>query len=599
VATAVVAATLTSVIVFAPIIVTQDSSGIMTYLAQVGITISVALLFSLLISLTLIPFLTSRLLKPKKLKPSKLLQRIEDRYVRILGWTTAKRPFLTGFIIVVAVTAITTSAFTVFKLDFNMREGILIENLYISYDFTENLTYDQTEHYVNAVEEVLADKKEELGVTKVYSYYQTNFAATTVYFDDKYLNEEKLQETRDSLRVALPELAGCSFRFGDDQGGGSGGVETIEVSLFGEDMTLLDEYSQEVKRRLSLLEGMEDVRTSIEMGSEEIKIALKRDLANQYGISPQTVSGIMNLTFRGMQLRRFQTPDREVPMEISLSPEDKVGLYNLKNLLVGMSDGRDMTLGTVADLTVSRGPTTIRRNAQKASVSISGAYDREKNKELRDKVVAVMNSIQLPFGYSWSFGREFQRQQEQNMDMLFNVLLALICVYLVMAALFESLLHPLIIMMCLPFSLVGVVLALLITGTAVNMMAMIGGVILIGIVVNNGIVLIDHVNNFRRQGNTVYEAILKGGRERFRPIVMTACTTILGLLPMAIGKTNVAGMQYYPLARAVIGGLAMGTILTLIALPTFYVIGERQKHWAKRVWARAKQPRRAASDTPS
>jgi HAE1 family hydrophobic/amphiphilic exporter-1 len=135
----------------------------------------------------------------------------------------------------------------------------------------------------------------------------------------------------------------------------------------------------------------------------------------------------------------------------------------------------------------------------------------------------------------------------------------------------------------------------LITGTAVSLMAMIGVVILIGIVVNNGIVLVDHINNFRREGDTIYEAILKGGRERFRPIVMTASTTILGLVPMAVGQTNIAGTQYYPLARAVIGGLAVGTVLTLIALPTYYVIGERFSQWFRDVRSRAKQPWRASS----
>jgi HAE1 family hydrophobic/amphiphilic exporter-1 len=153
-------------------------------------------------------------------------------------------------------------------------------------------------------------------------------------------------------------------------------------------------------------------------------------------------------------------------------------------------------------------------------------------------------------------------------------------------------------MICLPFSLVGVILALLVTGTDINIMVFIGGVILIGIVVNNGIVLIDHVNNFRRQGHTIYQAIFEGGRERFRPIVMTACTTILGLFPMAVGKTNIAGSQYYPLARAVIGGLAVGTLLTLIALPTYYVIGERMAAWVRRVWGRAKQPRVKSSSAP-
>jgi HAE1 family hydrophobic/amphiphilic exporter-1 len=596
VATAVVAATLTSVIVFAPIIITRDSSGIMTYLSQVGMTISVALLFSLLISLTLIPFLTSRLLKPKKKRESRLLSKIQARYVTTLKWTTVKRPFLTGLVIIPSILIATIAATQVFKLDFNMEEGELIENLYIAYDFTDNLTYKQTEKYINAVEKVLFEKKEELRIRQVYSFYANNRAGSTLYFDDKYLSDGALKEIRKDLREALPELAGVTLRFGDDQGGGGGGVQKIQVSIFGEDMALLDEYAQEVKRRLTLMEGLEDVRTSIEMGSEEIKIALNRDVAQQYGISPQTVRSIMNLTFRGMPLRRFQAADREVDMDIILSPEDRVGLYNLKNLLVGITDGREMTLGTVADLSVSRGPTTIRRNNQKAAVSIEASYDREKYKEMNGNVAMLMNQIQFPLGYSWSFGDRFRRQQEQKNDMLFNVLLALVCVYLVMAALFESFLHPMIIMLCLPFSVVGVVLALLITGTAVNLMAMIGVVILIGIVVNNGIVLIDHVNNFRRAGDTIYEAIIKGGRERFRPIVMTACTTILGLLPMAVGQTNIAGTQYYPLARAVIGGLAMGTVLTLVALPTYYVIGERFALWTRTVRARARQPREKLSE---
>jgi len=595
VATAVVAATLTSVIVFAPIIVTKDSSGIMTYLSQVGITISVALLFSLLISLTLIPFLTSRLLKPKKVKSSKIMDKLQSGYVRTLRWTTGKRPYVTGLLIIPVILALTIVSAKLFKLDFNMEEGELIENLYVDYDFSDNLTYRQTEKYINAVEDVLAEKKEELKIEQVYSFYANNRAGTTIYFDDKYLSEKRLKQIREDLREALPELAGVKLRFGDDQGGGSGGVQTVRVSLFGDDMLMLDEYAQEVKRRMALIEGMSDVRTSIETGAEEIKIELNRDLAQQYGVSPQTISNIMNLTFRGMPLRRFQTPDREVPMGIILSPEDRLGLHNLKNLLVGINEGRDMTLGTVAELSVERGPVTIFRENQRASVSVDGAYDREKYKEMHGTVAAMMNSIQLPVGYSWSFGTRFEQQQDQKNDMLINVLLALVCVYLVMAALFESLLHPLIIMLCLPFSMVGVVLALLITGTAVNLMAMIGAVILIGIVVNNGIVLVDHINNFRRAGSTIYEAILQGGEERFRPIVMTAVTTILGLLPMAVGQTNIAGTQYYPLARAVIGGLAMGTVLTLIALPTYYVIGERLSQWTRDVRDRAKQPWRSPS----
>ena len=589
VATAVVAATLTSVIVFAPIIITRNSNFYTKYLSHVGIVISVAIGFSLLISLTLIPFLTSRLLKPTKVRTSRLLEWLQGRYVRTLAWTSHRHPYITGLIIIPVIIAATLFGAGAAGLEVNMEEGELIENLYIRYEFSDNLRYYQTEKYVNQVEAVLAEHRDNLGIKQVYSFYMNNHAGTTLYFEDKYLNE-KLKDIRKSLREVLPELAGVRFYIGDDQGGGMGGVERVQVFIFGEDMMLLEDYAKVVKRRLSHIEGLEDVRTSIETGTEEIKIAVDRDLAQQYDINPQSVSGIMNLTFRGMPLRRFQTPDREVPMGIILSPEDRVGLHNLKNMLVGMHEGREMTLGTVADITATRGPTEIQRRNQRATVWVEASFDQEKFKDMRGTIAGVMSQIQFPLGYSWSYSPRFQERQQQENDMMFNMLLAIICVYLVMAALFESLLHPLIIMTCMLFSLVGVIIALLATGTDVNLMVFIGAVILIGIIVNNGIVLIDHVTNFRREGDNIYDAIRKAGSERFRPIIMTASTTILGLLPMAVGQTNVAGLQYYPLARSLIGGLAVGTVLTLVALPTYYVIGERVAQWWRTVWSGSNKP---------
>ena len=201
-------------------------------------------------------------------------------------------------------------------------------------------------------------------------------------------------------------------------------------------------------------------------------------------------------------------------------------------------------------------------------------YEGDNYGELVDRVERIMDNLELPTGYSWSFGRELRRSQQEQDDMGINILLALICVYLLMAALFESFLHPLVIMLCIPFAGFGVIWTLMITGTPLNIMAMIGMVILIGVVVNNGIVLLDHVNNLRRKGYDRTRAIMEGCQERFRPILMTAATTILGLAPLAFGKADIGGGYYFPLARAIMGGLAMSTILTLIVLPTFYVLAE-------------------------
>lgn len=595
VARAVVAATLTSIIVFAPVIVTADSDGLLTYLSQVGITISVALIFSLLVSLTLIPFLTSRILKPKESKQSALLNRIQNRYMRTLKWTAFKKPFVTGFVIVPLIFVGTILGASAFKLlKFSIEEGLLIENIFISYDLSDNFSYDEAEKIVDRVEEVLQANIDKLGIREIYSFYMDNRAETTLYFRDKYLSKKILKKKRDQLREILPKMAGVKFRLGDEEGQSSGGSQVMRVNLFGEDSDLLEEIAEEVKRRFETLEDLEDVRTSMDMGRDEIKVSLNREVASRHNITPESIGAILNLTFRGVPLRRFQTEDREVPMTITLDPEDRVGIYNLRNLTVGMTEGKEVTLGAVANFSETRSATVINRENQKTTISVQGSYDSDEAKDMMDNVRSIMNTLQLPMGYSWSFSDRIIEQGEQQMEMLINILLALVCVYMVMAALFESLLHPLVIMFCLPFASFGVVVMFVATHTAMGLMAMIGLVILIGIVVNNGIVLIDHINNFRRKGLSLEEAVMEGGKERFRPILMTAATTILGLTPMAVGNAHIGDAQYYPLARAVMGGLLSSTILTLLVLPTYYVIADRFMRKLRRIWVRSRPVRRAA-----
>lgn len=595
VATAVVAATLTSVIVFAPIVFGSASDELYVWLSSVGITISVAILFSLLISLTLIPFLTSRILKPKKTKPSALLGRMLERYVGTLRWTTLRHPKLTLFVFVPLLVAITIGAgvgFKIFQVD--EEAEILIKRIYMRYDFTDNLGYKQTREYVKIVEKALYENEEKLDLKTVYSFYTDNHAATTVYFNDRYLNKKKLKEKRKLLREVVPEMAGVNIRLGDEQDQSSGGASAIAVNIFGEDKQALNELAEEVKRRFQYIKDFTDVKTSVEMGREQIQISLDRDQASRYNLTSEGIAGIMNLTFRGVQLNRFQTKEREVPMIISLDPSDRVGIYNLQNLLVGMQDDREITLGSVATFAEAHGASNIERQNQMTTVSVQGMYEGEDNSEIMRQVTAIMNSIDYPLGYYWSFSSQIRERERQKSEMGTNALLAIVCVYMLMAALFESLLHPLVIMLCLPLAAVGVVLIMVCTGTKMGLMAMIGIVILIGVVVNNGIVLIDHINNFRKRGLSLEDAVIEGGRERFRPIVMTAATTILGLLPMAVGNAHIGNGQYYPLARAVMGGLLSSTFLTLLVLPTFYVFGENVRAYLLRLWVGARpQPRPA------
>jgi len=573
---AVTASTLTSVIVFAPIVLSKGSQmGV--WLGEVGLTISVTLLFSLLTCLTLVPLLAARSRAIARPHVSRRLDAVRARYLRLLEWTAIRHPRRTGLIflplfIVATVLAVKLTGFK--PEDIDEGQGVRQERLYVELEFTDNVNVFGVRNYVDRVERFLLPRLDSLRVESVYTFFQDNFAGISLYFPpDDAPDDQGIRGLRQYLRAHLPVLPGAEYRFGDDQDAGRG-ARTLTVSLFGEDTDLLTELAAEARRRLALLPGLEDVRTDVDEGRDEVRIVLDREQGGRYSVDSGTLAQILGLTFRGVPLRELQGAEREIEMDIVLEPADRRNIDNLARLPVGYQDGRAILLGQVADFDIGKGPQRIYREQQKTAIGIRAGYEGEKFGDLMAQATRVMNTLDLPSGYSWSFGRELRESRREQNDMGLNILLALCCVYLLMAALFESFLHPLIIMLCVPFAALGVVWTLMLTGTPFNLLAMIGVVILIGIVVNNGIVLLDHVNNLRRQGRERSSAILEGCRDRFRPIIMTAATTILGLAPLAFGKADIAGGYYFPLARAVMGGLTTSTLLTLIVLPTFYVLGE-------------------------
>jgi HAE1 family hydrophobic/amphiphilic exporter-1 len=242
-------------------------------------------------------------------------------------------------------------------------------------------------------------------------------------------------------------------------------------------------------------------------------------------------------------------------------------------------------LGAVAEFRRVRTPASVERQQRRSVLSVNGTYDSRKSGEIRKAVSQSLDTMGFPPGYSWSFGQGFEEESETQKEMLINLLLALVLVYLVMASLFESLLHPFAIMLALPFAFVGISWICFLTGSPFNLMAQIGLLILVGIVVNNGIVLVYHIHQLRERGLERREAILQGARNRMRPILMTTLTTVLGLMPLAFGQNRVGDILYFPLARTVIGGLVASTLLTLILVPCLYTLLEDGSRLVKRVWA--------------
>lgn len=574
---AVVSATLTSIVVFAPIIFgAQDQLTV--WLKEVGITISVTLLLSLVVSLTVIPLLTVHLMRGRAFTArSRLVEGWTQRYGRVLEWTAIRHPWWTALGIVPLVLAATVGIIQVtgFAPEVDGNRGIRQEYMEVSYDFADDVDYRVARSYAEKVQKQLWERRDEYGFEYVYTWYMDGYAMHRLYLGKDALSEDDVADLRERLREDLPVMAGVEFRLGGEDGGGGGGAQRFEVTVHGEDSGELERIANEAKRRLALIDDVEDVTTDIEEGQREIRVHVDPERSRQAGIDPATVAEVMGITFRGVPLPRVQTDEREVDLWVMLSEEDRRTIEDLRGLTVSVQDGREISLGQVADTEVARGANRISRRNQKTAVQVRGSYEGEDFDAALTQVRQTMEQLAMPVGYGWNFGSRIQESRQQQSQMGLNALLALICVYMIMASLFESLLHPAIVMVCVPFASLGVIWLMIATNTPFNIMAMIGMVILIGVVVNNGIVLVDHVNHHRREGLSRDDALRRAGRERFRPILMTATTTVLGLLPLAVGHSHVGDAENYPMARALIGGLLSSTALTLVLLPTYYQLGER------------------------
>ena len=503
-------------------------------------------------------------------------------YLRMVAWPLEHRA-LAGLVLAPAL-VVGAGWLLTNKVPNMTPEALSIRDVRVSYTFSENFHYAKiVNDYVIPVEQVLEENRERWKIKDIRTEYDNNRASTEIYFDTERITHDELNGFRDEIEEKLPNIPGATISLGSQRGEDRTG---FRANLFGDDPQTLQELAAEAKRLLLARPGFSRVRAQTDSVEEEVQIRLHRELAREYGISPQSVSETLGVVIRGRQIRGFRTPEGEVDVLVQLRPEDREDLEDLRSMVVGAGrDGEPILLTQVAELRTEPVPSRIRRQERRTSFSLWAEYrggQREVGKEI---MTEVMDLIDFPPGYSWSYSFWTNQYDEDRSDFWWDIGLALFMVYFVMASLFESLSHPFAIMVSLPFALVGVAGFLYVTNTPFSMMAWIGSMVLIGIVVNNGIVLIDHINNLRRKGLPRSEAIREGCRERFRPIVMTATTTIVGLVPLAWGDSGMFDMKYFPLARTVMGGLLASTVLTLIVLPTYYTLFDDLGSWMRRVWS--------------
>lgn len=579
---AVVLGTLTTAIVFLPNLFGVQTN-ITVFLSQVAVTICISLAASLLVAITLIPQLTSRI-ELAQLKPVGWVDALSRRYAALLGWSLRHR-VIASFAILATLASVIIPM-KVVKTD--MFPNSSSTQLFLSYGINGVYPLDKVEESVNRIEAYLYQNKERFEIESVYSYYALDQAQTLIYlYDDERKRKLTGAQVTDMIREGLPKIAIGEPTF-NERRGGSG--EKLGVRVYGEASEGLHDVAANVAQILRRVPGLRDVRVDSGAESWEVRVRVDRDRARKQGLSSQQVAEVVAGAMRGTELRPFRRSDGEVDMVLQFRKADRLDLSALKALPLLTPSGKRISLDTVADLSIGDVPSSIRRQERRTALQVNFATaDGVTPEDARQRVDKVMEQLSFPPGYGWGFGEAFNEDAEQMHMMLVNMLLALACIYLIMAALFESVMAPASIMTCIVFSFIGVYWFFMLTGTTFSFMAMIGMLVLMGVVVNNGIVLIDYVHQLRAQGMPRDEALLVGSRDRLRPILMTAATTVLGLVPLALSDTSVGGdgPAYFPLARAVIGGLTFSTIVSLLMLPTIYTNLDDLAHWWARVRARA------------
>ena len=599
---AIAAGTLSSVVVFLPNIFGQ-ANDISIFLAQVAIAMSIAHLASWLVAVSLVPMLASRLPPPKFLGRETAITRLRERYGRIVDWTLRHRRLTVLGIFLLMVASVLPITRT--KMDmFNSGES---RQLRLSWQLNANYRLQDLKPSVMKVEKYLDENRERFEIKSVYTWYaEQGEAQTRILLTDADKAKRRASDIQEDIRKGLPSLAVGKVGFDNSGNGSLGGG--VDISLIGDSMDQLRELSPSVLGVLSHLPSLRDVRADKGNGDREVATRVDRVRATQYGFDAQSVANYIQIALRGMPLKDFHADDRTLPVWLRFQGADTQSLAGLSDFKLRAPDNTQIPLLSMLRTDSRETPSAIQRVDRMTALKITANLaDGKTMPDARKEITAAMNAIALPPGYRWSFGEGFDREDQAGQQMLFNTLIALVLVYVVMCAMFESLIFPAAILMTFVFSIFGVFWLFWLSGTTFSIMAAIGILILMGVVVNNGIVMIVHINQLRHEGHLRTEALVLGAKERLRPVLMTMATAILGMLPLAIGGAEAwnDGPPYSPMARAIAGGLTFSTIVTLLALPCIYSLLDDSRLWMRQVIADARagrvraRPAHAAAENPA
>lgn len=582
---AVMATTLSILAVFVPV---GSMTGIIgQFFKQFGLTIAFAVTFSLFVALTLTPMLAAYWLKEghsqQTQQPKSLLQqglaKFEDgfqqlaaAYRQALTWALTHPKKLVS----IAVLSLFANGLLLPFLGSEFQPSYDSGEFSISMTAPAGTSLDKMKELVKPVEQqVLAIPERESSYLIVGSGGQAGSATLGVKLVPGSKRSRSMDKIMDELRLSFRDMGKLKITVSNNQGMGRGDSRPVQIALRGPELEKLNQYAPQLVEKIKQIPGTTDVDVSAEQSSPEIEVVIDSLRVSDAGLDATTVANTIQMAFLGITTRnQFNPADKDYKIRVQLNGQNRTSMDDVASLLIASKAGNFVRLGDVADVRLSSGPTRIDRESRQRQVIVYANVIGVSAGDVMNKVKTIMPELNLPLGYSYKFVGQAQTMQESFLEIGKALLLAVVLIYMVLAAQFESFVHPFTIMLSLPFSLTGAILGLLVSGQTMNIVSLIGVIMLMGLVTKNAILLVDYANQLRETGMGLVEALTEAGTVRLRPILMTTAAMIFGMMPIALGLGSGAEMRQ-SMGVVLIGGLITSTLLTLVVVPSVYLLIER------------------------
>ncbi|HKS37117.1 MAG TPA: efflux RND transporter permease subunit [Verrucomicrobiae bacterium] len=586
IALAIMMSTLTTIVVFVPVALVEGQGQF--FLMRLALPLSVSVVASLVVALAFVPLSVYITLPANDAKQRHVFFRWSHAKINAvmarfydLTFERVNRFYHDGLdfflkrrldlVLVLVATFAATYFVAIKKIDIVEQQEEEQTGFEIGVEISNEYSYEDIAEYFMAAEKVLEQKKDEYGLKGYFVFYRRLGGRVEGWFDEDKPGKLTAKQVGEKLVKELPKKPGIKLHFGrENQAEDAKGREVFVFRLEGDDAGVLDDVVARLEPMILRIDGVLGIRRGEEPSPSEMALVVDRDRANVSSVSPEVIAGLVGYALRGSSLPKFNQDGREIPVRVRFQEKDRESLTDLSSFQIPVEGGGGyIPLSALMSPRVLNTPKHIFRSNKRISRTMTAELKKEVTREARDRLMALQRQISLPEGVSFSQSRVMSMDEEIS-NMMFAGGMSVLFVYLLMGFLFESFILPLSIILTIPLAGIGVAWIHYLTGKDIDFLGVVGAILLVGVVVKNGIVLIDYVIRLRAAGMERTQALLTSSTLRFRPIIMTALTTVIGIIPLTFARPNDMGLSYKSFGLTLIGGMTTATLLTMLVVPVFY-----------------------------